>query len=62
MEVGNLVLVLKRIVNQWTFGSWKNKSSLILSSLLLSYIDVKFGDTKSLENHGEKLNKSKSVL
>jgi hypothetical protein len=55
MEGGNLIMDLKTIVNQWTFGfGIRRNSSLRLSSLMLSYMVVKFGAATSLENHGER--------
>jgi hypothetical protein len=55
MEGGKLIMGLKTIVNQQTFGyGIRKNSSLRLSSLLLFYMDVKFGDVVSLENHGER--------
>jgi hypothetical protein len=46
---------LKTSVSYQTFGYWIRKNSFfILSSLLLSYMDVKFGDAVSLENPGER--------
>jgi hypothetical protein len=44
MEGGQLIMGSKTIVNQHNFGfEIKNKSSFTLSSLQLSYMDVKFG-------------------
>jgi hypothetical protein len=54
MEGGKLILTLQTIVNQWTFGyGIKINSSLRLLSFLLSYMVVKFGSPRSLENSGK---------
>jgi hypothetical protein len=55
MEGGKLILHLKTNVNP------RNSSFKILS-LMLSYMDVKFGVVASIENHGGRLSKSRSVL
>jgi hypothetical protein len=63
MEGGKPILVLKTIVNQQIFECEKKRNSCFkLSSLMLSYIDVKFEVVASLENHGGKLSKSISIL
>jgi len=55
MEGGKLVMGLKTIVNQWTFGyGIRKNSSLRFLSLLSFYMDVKFEDAVSLENIGER--------
>jgi hypothetical protein len=55
MEGGNIIMGLKTIVNQWTFGFGIRKHvSFTLSSLYFSYMDVNFGDVVSLENLGER--------
>jgi hypothetical protein len=56
MEGGKLIMGSKTIVNQHTFGFGiiKKNSSLIVSSLQLSYMDVKFGVEVYLENLGER--------
>jgi hypothetical protein len=54
MEGEKIIMDLKIVVNQRTFGyGIKGNSSLRLSSLLLSYMVVKFGVVASLENRGE---------
>ena len=54
MEGGKLIMDLKTIVNQLTFFfKIRRNSSLRLSLLLLSYMDVKFKAKTSFENHGE---------
>jgi len=55
MEGENLIMDLKRIVYQWTviYGIRKN-FYLKLSSLMLSYMVVKFEATTSLKKHGER--------
>jgi hypothetical protein len=55
MVGGKLIMDLKAIVIKWTFFyRIRLNSSFILSSLLLSYMAVKFGASPSLENHGER--------
>jgi hypothetical protein len=55
MEGEKLIMGLKKIVNQWTFGyEIRKKAYFRLSSLLLYYVVVKFGATTFLENHGKK--------
>ena len=63
MDGGKLIMGLKIIVNYWTFGyGIRRNFPLILSSLLLSDMVVKFWSITSLESHGERQRKSKSVL
>ena len=63
MEGGKLILALKTVVNQHTFGSRiKGNSSLRLLSFMLSYVVVKLGVATYLENDGERLSKSKRIL
>ena len=55
MDGGKLNMGLKTIVKQLIFGyGIRKNSSLRLLLLLLFYMDVKFGDVESLENHGER--------
>jgi len=55
MEGENIIMGLKTIVNQWTFGfGIKKNSYFILSSLWSSYMYVNFGVAISLENPGER--------
>jgi hypothetical protein len=63
MEGGKVIMGLKTIVNQQTFDFVIRKNaSFTLSSLWLSYMDVKFGVVVSLENTRERYNKSKIIL
>jgi hypothetical protein len=60
MEGGKLIMGSKIIVNQQNFGfGMKRKSSFTLSSLQLSYMDVKFGVAVYLDNLGERYSISK---
>jgi hypothetical protein len=55
MESGKLIMDLQKVVNKWTFSyEITINSYLRLSSLLLSYMIVKFEVVTSLENHGER--------
>jgi hypothetical protein len=49
-----------KLVDLWLWT--KRNSSLILPSLMLDYMYVKFGDVLSLENPGERYNKCKRIL
>ena len=54
MEGAKLIINLKIIVNQHTFGfGIRINSYLRLSSLLLFYMDVKFGVATSLDDYRE---------
>jgi hypothetical protein len=49
MKGGKVIMGLKTIVNQHTFGyGIRKNSSMRISTLLLFYMDVKFGDVISL--------------
>jgi hypothetical protein len=51
MEDGKLIMDLKRVVNEWNFNyDIIRNSYLKLSSLMLSYMIVKFGIVTSLKN------------
>jgi hypothetical protein len=53
--VRNIIVGLKTNGNQPPFGYWLRKNSyLILLSLLVSYMDMEFGDAISLEEHIER--------
>jgi hypothetical protein len=55
MEVANLIMGLKKIVNKWIFGyEIRKNSSLRLLLLMLFYMDANFGNAISLESHGER--------
>jgi len=55
MEGGKLIMDLKIVQNQRTFGFGISRNfSLRLSPFLLSYMVAKFGLATSLENRGER--------
>jgi hypothetical protein len=55
MEGRIIIMSLKTIVNLWNFGCViRRKSSVRLSSFMLFYMDVNFGNAISLENPGER--------